>query len=306
MAFIPVVLVAGACQVARSQTSHISSSRAKPLPRPRKRCRRSVPVMSLEDPNTDDFEDDVDTDDVISRRVFNAGITVSGLLALINGINLFGGDEFKEDLAAPFRQALPFLFSKSGDEGAERSKLNREFATYFFEQHAVVADRIGIISREALEEEEAALLERSKHLFFPDTGPGDNLSLYDNLKMYNYKLYARVHSIAVRTSPASRLQFSRVLGKDLLTKVLAGRTLPQPVEVRRDPRNEGAISEWMMVCIPDKPHPVSPTRSSSQHADGPQFLFLSPAVFHDIGATDCSWCFGSHGMDFWIFFGGVR
>lgn len=218
--------------------------------RKRQKRRRPVPVVRMSSENPEpDIDEDGDADDVVSRRVFSAGILATGTFALVNAVNLFGGDEFKREFAAPFRKLLPALFPASGELGAERSKLDREFAAYYYGQHAIVADQMHIISRADLEEGERELLAKSRPLFFPADGPGDSLDMYDQMKMYNYKLYARVHTIATRTSPAGRLDFSRALGKVLLAKILSAKSVPYPVAMRRDPRSPVAAAEWMEVSI---------------------------------------------------------
>lgn len=170
-------------------------------------------------------DDDVETDAVISRRVFTAVIAIPGILTVVNGVNLFGGDELKDDL----KRRLPLFFPEKEPVLVERASLDSRFASLFFDAYADVAVKMGILSMSELRKEETDLLNRSRSLFFQ----GDDERRGTEQQKYNYRLYARVHTIALRTSPQSRLEFSRRHGAVLYNRLKALCSFPDPRAARK-------------------------------------------------------------------------
>lgn len=199
--------------------------------RARRACCRHPGVLACKSSGDkeDDDIDDVETDTVLSRRVFVAGITATGIFTAAEGAQLFFGDRYKDKLLAPVKRAVPSLFPNEQElEPAARAPLDAQFASFYYDEHARIAANMRLVSAAELAKQEDDILTRSRSLFFTA-----DKSLSDRDE-FNYRLYARVHAIAVHTSPQQRVKFSRALGESMFKRLAATCPLPDPKPARRD------------------------------------------------------------------------
>jgi hypothetical protein len=203
-------------------------------------------------PSSEDEDDNDGQPTELSRRVFSLTVVATGLLSFVQGFRLFADDDTKRITAAQAHRFFPFLFPReeepSGLPSTRRAPLDTSFANYFFDMHAVVASELGIINRAQLADAEAKLLARSESLFFPKYAGKHDRNLIADPAVLNYKLYARIHAIAEKSSPLSRVDFSRELGRrcyNYIKKICKdnGNALPQPDTSRNNPRMHAA--DWL-------------------------------------------------------------
>lgn len=206
--------------------------------------------------NNDDFDeneaiaDSMEND--VSRRVFLLGVSATSLFTLTASINFFGDDAFKRRLSIPFRTAFPFFFAKETIlPTSQRLPLDEDFSTFYFKQHANIAvEDLNILTREQLGTEESQILSISRFLFFPKYETGQHITDMTDPLVYSYFLYARVHTIALHTSPASRRKFTELLGQRtyhyIRTKCQQlGTPLPDSQRARQDPRQYAG--DWLLA-----------------------------------------------------------
>lgn len=206
-------------------------------------CPRHPPVVASaqqSDKNGGEDLDEVETDTVLSRRVFSAGIFATGLFTAIEGAQLFYGDEYKDKLLAPVKRAVPSWFPNEQElKPAPRAPLDKEFASLYYSEHARVAVALGLLTAEVLKREEEELLTRSRALFFTSKEAATER------EEFNYRLYARVHTIATHTSPKQRLTFARTLGEAMYKRLAATCDLPNPRAARRNLRGTLAVDDLL-------------------------------------------------------------
>lgn len=211
--------------------------------RPRRSCCHLHPATvasARQSDNGGDDLEDVETDTVLSRRVFSAGIFATGLFTAIEGAQLFYGDEYKDKLLAPVKRAIPSWFPNEQElKPAPRAPMDMEFASLYYNEHARVAVAMELLSAAELKQEEDELLTRSRALFFTSTEAATRR------EEFNYRLYARVHTIATHTSPRQRLAFARTLGEAMYKRLAAMCELPDPKAARRDLRGTPAVDDLL-------------------------------------------------------------
>lgn len=203
------------------------------------------------DVNDDDGVDD-SVENEVSRRVFLAGVTVTGLFTLTEAVNLFGGDEFKRDVVRPFRNVLPFLFPKERVQPtSQRLPLHRDFVEFYFDSiRDISVNELHAVSSKQLDDEESYILNTSRSLFFSKPYMQRDLTDMTDPVVFDYCMYARLRAIATHTSPASRVKFSELLGwrsyRYIKTKCeQLGTPLPDPKRARREPKRYA--EDWLLA-----------------------------------------------------------
>lgn len=185
------------------------------------RCTRST-ALTRKRPkasaNREENDDTGDDDLVVSRRIFNFGILASGTGVAWVGSRLVVGDDLKDQARKAIRTRFPSFFP-TGPTPAERRNgpPDLALATAYYDACADVAAKQGLIKRDELMSEEDTVRQRAASLFFKrGEPPSANLTDPDWL---NFALYARLHVIEARTSPAQRLSYSRALARRTLPLV---------------------------------------------------------------------------------------
>lgn len=166
----------------------------------------------------DDNKDETDTE--LSRRVFLAGTLVSTLITATVSYRFFIGDDLETRIATELSARFPRLFSKKKRKQPSRPPLDAQFAMSYFTALEATALDMGLIKNvDELRDEEAEIKRRAEPLFF---FKGDeNLSTSSNLNelvftdpdWFNFLLYARLHTIAGKTSPQTRVTFTNRLAR---------------------------------------------------------------------------------------------
>lgn len=152
----------------------------------------------------------------LSRRVFNAGILASAISTSWVGYRIIVGDDLKSRGVKLLRSRFPTLFPRESTPDERRGEADAVFARAYFDSLADSASELGIITKAELHSEEGDVQLRSRTFFFPNDEKAPFPRVTDP-RWLNFALYARLHVIAMRTSPKQRAS---------LTAAVAARTLP--------------------------------------------------------------------------------
>ncbi|PXF48286.1 hypothetical protein BWQ96_01975 [Gracilariopsis chorda] len=185
---------------------------------PRRSCARLCANARPPGGDRDNADLDPQPSPALSRRVFVIGTTACSALVLVFGTRLFFGDDVVSRLWARTQRAFPNWFPPPQTAEQRRKTLDVQFATAYFAALQNAATRVHIISAADLKREEALVQRRALPLFFAEQPPPQHIS---NTQWFNFLLYARVHAIAQRTSPASRSAFVREHARQTLSLLSA-------------------------------------------------------------------------------------
>lgn len=189
----------------------------------------------------DKNHDEAVPDPKLSRRVFLTGTVAISAIVTLATYRELNGEELPTAIGRKLSEIAPNFFGRSSKMDS-KPLLNSTFSKAYFEAIADSAISLGVVpSQETLLDEEAAIRKRALSVFFSKERLAnddiqqiaDNLDEIDletcfgNEDLFNFILYARLHSIAERTSPQSRLQIATLTAEKTLPLIwqVNGRTL---------------------------------------------------------------------------------
>lgn len=156
-----------------------------------------------------------ETDTELSRRVFLAGTLASTLITAATSYRFIIGEDIEARIANDLSLRFPRLFASKRRKQPSRRPLDAQFAMSYFTALEATALEMGLINDvNELRDEEAEIKRRAEPLFFfkgdenMSTSSEENEVAFTDPDRFNFLLYARLHTIAGKTSPRSRLTFS--------------------------------------------------------------------------------------------------
>lgn len=165
--------------------------------------------------NKGDDDDDDETDTVISRRVYLLGTLASTVITGTATYRFFIGDDEETRLRYQLSRRFPRIFAPAEEPNTRLpTSLDTDFATAYFNSVGEIAISLKLASSlNELKRDEQYVRSRARALFFYDGGPANSRPTFSNPDWLNFCLYARLHTLAQKTSPKTRMQFAERLAE---------------------------------------------------------------------------------------------
>lgn len=161
------------------------------------------------DNNNNNDDDDDDTDTVISRRLYLLGTLASTVITGTATYRFFIGDDGEMRLRKRLSRRFPRFFAPTQESRIPTEPLDASFAKAYFNSAGEIATSSRLISSMTdLQHDEQSVQSRARALFFYDGGPTNSRPTFSNPDWFNFCLYARLHALAQKTSPETRMAFA--------------------------------------------------------------------------------------------------